>query len=59
MSVGNKSLRENITTFTLAGSLESPIVVLIDAEYPFVNIGENILIPVTEVFLRTAVGDLV
>ena len=58
-SIGNKSLGETVTAFALAGSLESPMVVSIDADITFSSTGEKIRLPVMKVLLRAAVDNLV
>ena len=57
-SVENKSLGENIAAFDLAGSLESSAVVSIESNRAFTSAGENIRLPVMEVLLCSAVGNL-
>ena len=47
-----------MTAFALAGLLEAPTVVLIDAERIFNRSREKIHLPITEFLLRAAVGDL-
>ena len=56
--VGNNYLKKTVTDFAIAGSLESPTVVSIDAERAFAITGKNICIPVTELLLCTTIGDL-
>ena len=46
-SVGNKSLGETVTAFSLAGYLEAPTVVSIDAKHAFAVNGNNIRLPTT------------
>ena len=58
-SVCNKSLGESVTAFTLAGLLKAPKVVSIDADIAFVNAGDKIRIPITELILCAASGNLV
>ena len=58
VSIGNNSLWESVTDFALAGSLEAPTAVSINAGIAFTISGDKIRIPVTKVLLRTAVGDL-
>ena len=48
MLIGKKSLGETMTTFALAGFLESLIVVLIDSEGDFSGAGKNIPLSVME-----------
>ena len=57
-SVGNTPLGESVTAFALAGSLDSPSVVLIDVNIAFSMDGDNIRLQISEVLLRTAAGDL-
>ena len=57
-SVGNKSLGEFIATFALTGSLNSPSVVLININIVFFMDGDKIRLPITEVLLRAAAGNL-
>ena len=56
--VGNKSLGESVTAFSLAGLIEAPKVVSINVDIAFAIAGDNIWIPITKVLLCTAVGDL-
>ena len=58
-SVGNKSLGETATTFVLAGYLESPMVVSIDARRAFTSAEKKIRLLFMEAFIHAAVGDLV
>ena len=57
-SVGNTFLGETITTFVLVGYLESPKVVLINAEHASITAGKKICFLVMEVLLCAAVSDL-
>ena len=57
-SLGNKSPGELVTAFALAGSLEAPIVVSIDADIAFTITGDKICIPVAKVLLCATVGNL-
>ena len=57
-SVGKTPLGESVTAFAQAGSLEAPTVDYIDVDIAFAIVGNRIWIPVTEVLLRAAVGDL-
>ena len=57
-SVGNNPLGETITAFALAGSLESPTVVSINAESALYIANKKILLPVTEVLLSAAISVL-
>ena len=56
--VGNKSLGESISVLSLAGSLESPTFVSTNNDIYSVNDSNNIRIPVTNVLLCAAVGNL-
>ena len=58
MSFGNKYLKESITAFALAVSLEAPKVASISVDITFAISGNKIRIPVTEVLLCAAVGNL-
>ena len=40
LSIRNKSIEETVSDFTIAGSLESPMVVSIDTEHAFVGSGK-------------------
>ena len=51
-TVGNKSLRESIQTFALAGNLGSPSVILINLDITFAPKGENIRLLIAEVLPR-------
>ena len=57
-SVGNKSLGESITDFTLAGLLKAPKVVSIESNTAFINAGNSIRITITKVLICAASGDL-
>ena len=57
-SVGNKPLGESVVVFALAGSLNSPSVVSINMDIAFATDGEKIHLPITEVLLCDAAGDL-
>ena len=57
-SVGNKSLGESLQVFALAGDLGSPSVILFNLEIAFAPEGEKIRLPITEVLLIAAAGDL-
>ena len=57
-SVGDHSLRETVTAFTLAGSLESLTAVYVDAECASASAINNICLSVKEVLLCAAVGNL-
>ena len=56
--VGNTSLGVLFTVFYLVGLLETPTVVSIDSNIAFANAGDKIQLPVTELILRAATGDL-
>ena len=58
-AVGNKSLRESVMAFALAGDLSSPSVIPFNIEIAFATDGEKIHLPITEVLLCAAAGDLV
>ena len=57
-SVENKSLRGSVAAFALAGSLDSPSVVLININITFVTDGNKIYLPITKVILCAAAGNL-
>ena len=57
-SVGNKSLGESLQAFFLAGDLGSPSVISFNLEIAFAPEGEKIRLPITEVLLCAAAGDL-
>ena len=57
-SVGNKSLGETVTAFTLSESLKSLTAVTIDAERAFAGNGEKIRLTTIKVLICAAVGDL-
>ena len=57
-TVGNKSLEESIQAFTLTGDLGSPSVVSFNLEIAFAPDGEKIRLPIAEVLLRAAAGNL-
>ena len=56
--VGNKSLGESIQAFALAGDLGSPSVISFNLKICFAPEGEKIRLPITEVLLHAAAGDL-
>ena len=56
--VGNKSLRETVTTFALAVLLEAPTVVTINAENDYSGAANQIPLSTTKLLLHTAIGDL-
>ena len=55
-SFRNKSLGESVVAFAIKGSLESPLVVLIDIT--FTMDGDKVCLPIAEVLLRAADGKL-
>ena len=57
-TVGNKSLRESLQDFALTGDLGSPSVISFNLEIAFSPEGEKIRLPIMEVLLRAAAGDL-
>ena len=57
-TVGNKSLGESVVAFALAGNLDSTSVVSINTEITFATDGDKIRLPITEILLRDAAGDL-
>ena len=57
-TVGNKSLGEYIQAFALAGDLGSPSIISFNLEISFAPDGGKIRLPITEVLLRAAAGDL-
>ena len=57
-TVGNKSLEESIQDFALAGDLGSPSIISFNLEIAFAPEVEKIRLPITEVLLRAAAGDL-
>ena len=57
-TVGNKSLGESIQDFALAGNLGSPSVISFNLKIAFALEGEKIHLPITEVLLCAAAGDL-
>ena len=57
-AVGNKSLGESVVAFALAGDLGSPSVISFILEIAFATDGENIQLPIVEVLLSAASGDL-
>ena len=58
MSIENNYSGETVTVSVLVGYLESLTVVMIKDERAFAGPGKKIRLPTTEVFLRTAVGDI-
>ena len=57
-TVGNKSLGGSVVAFSLAGNLDSPSVVSIKMDIDFAADGDKIRLPITEVLLCAAAGDL-
>ena len=57
-TVGNKSLGESIQAFALAGDLGSPSVISFNLKIAFAPEGEKIRLPITEVLLCAAAGNL-
>ena len=57
--VGNKSLEESIVAFALAGDLGSPSVISFYLEIAFSTDREKIRLPIAEVLLRAAAGNIV
>ena len=57
-SVGNKSLGESVQYFALAGNLGSPSIISFNIEIAFAPDEEKIRLPIAEVLLRAAAGDL-
>ena len=51
-------LGESITDFTLSGLLEAPAFTYINTDITFSNAIDKIWIPITEVILCSAIGDL-
>ena len=58
VAVGNKSLGESVVDFALAGDLSSPSAISFNIEIAFAADGENIRLPIAEVLLHAAAGDL-
>ena len=58
-TVGNKSLGESVVAFSLAVNLDSPSVVSINMYIDFSVYRKNIRLPITEVLLCAAAGNLV
>ena len=58
-TVGNKSLGEYIVDFSLSGDLSSPSVIDFNIEIAFAADGDKIRLPIAEVLLRAAAGNLV
>ena len=57
-TVGNKSLGEYVVAFSLAGYLSSPSVVSLKIDIDFAAERDKIRLPIAEVLLRAAAGDL-
>ena len=57
-AVGNNSLGESVVAFTLAGNLSSPSVISLKIKIAFAPDGDKIHLPIAEVLLRAAAGDL-
>ena len=57
-TVGNKSLGEYVVVFSLAGYIDSPSAVSINMEINFFTNSDNIYLPITEVLLCAATGNL-
>ena len=56
--VGNKSFEESVVAFALDRNLDSPSVVTIKMDIDFSTDGNKIHLPITEVILCAATGDL-
>ena len=57
-AVGNNSLGKSVLAFSLAGDLSSPSMIYLNIEIAFAADGGNICLPIAEVLLRAAAGDL-
>ena len=57
-AVENKSLGESVVAFALAGDLISPSVISFNIDIAFAADGEKIRLPIAEVLLRAAAGNL-
>ena len=57
-AVGNKSLGESVVAFAIAGDLISPSVISLKIEIAFAADGDKISLPIAEVLLRAAAGNL-
>ena len=57
-TVGNKSLGESLQAFNLTGDLGSPSVIYFSLDITFATDGEKICLPIAEVLLRAAAGNL-
>ena len=58
LAVGNKSLGESVVAFALAGDLGSPSVIYFNLKIAFATNEEKIRLPIAEVILRAAAGNL-
>ena len=56
--IGNKSLGESVVAFALARDLSSPSVIYLKIDIPFSVEGNKICLPIAEVLLCAAAGDL-
>ena len=59
VSFRKNSLGESVAAFSLEGSLDSPFIVLIDIDIIFTMDGVKFCLPIAEVLLLAAKGDLV
>ena len=57
-AIRNKSLGEFVVAFALAGNLSSPSLISFKTDIAFAADGDNIRLPILEVLLRAAAGDL-
>ena len=57
-AVGNKLLGDSVVAFALAGNLSSPSVILFNIDIAFAADGKKICLPIAEVLLRAAAGNL-
>ena len=57
-AVGNKPLGESVVDFALAGVISSPSVISLKIKIAFAADGDNICLPIAEVLLRAATGNL-
>ena len=57
-AVGNKSLGESVVAFSLMGDLSSSSLVLFNIEIAFAADGDKIRLPIAEVLLCAAAGNL-
>ena len=58
VAVGNKSLGKSVVAFALVGDLSSPSVISLKIKIAFAADSDNIRLPIAEVLLRAATGDL-